>query len=315
MVPIIKHNLAKSASIVSRREKSMTHLNLPSGHQRTVVVVGATSEVGAVALARLQQQGHVVRGVARGLGTALSDQDALNRAFAGADSAYVMIPFDVRARDLHRFERDIGGRLAEAISASGVRRVVLLSGLNAHLKMGTSLGAAEMEGRLEALGLDELVHLRAGFFAENFVKGMGFVEQSASGVFATPFRGDLPMPLIAARDVGERVADLLTTEHWPQDRVVELHGGGRYTFIEATEILGKAVGRNVTYQTAPYADARAGMVGNGMSASLADALIQTATSFNKGERWALEAPRSRNTTPTTLERWAEEVFGASRRAA
>lgn len=293
----------------------MTHLKQSSGGRRTVVVVGATSEVGAAASARLQQQGHVVRGVARSLGAALSDQEALNRAFAGADSAYVMIPFDVQAQDLHRFERDIGSRLAEAISTSGVRRVVLLSGLNAHLKMGTSLGAAEMENRLETLGLDELVHLRAGFFNENFVKGMGFVEQSASGMFATPFRGDLPMPLIAARDIGERVADLLTTENWPRDRVVELHGGGRYTLTEATEILGKAVGRTVAYQTVPYADARIGMVESGMSASFADALIETAKSFNNGEHWALETPGPRNTTPTTLERWAEEIFGASRRAA
>jgi len=27
---------------------------------------------------------------------------------------------------------------------------------------------------------------------------------------------DLAMPLIAARDIGERVADLLTTEDWPR---------------------------------------------------------------------------------------------------
>jgi uncharacterized protein YbjT (DUF2867 family) len=293
----------------------MAQMDRSKASKRTVVVVGATSEVGAAASARLRQQGHVVRGVARSLGVALSDRDALNRAFAGADSAYLMIPFDVQARDLHRFERDIGNRLAEAISASGVQRVVLLSGLNAHLKMGTSLGAAEMEDRLEALGLDELVHLRAGFFNENFVKGMGFVEQSASGVFATPFRGDLPMPLIAARDIGERVADLLTTEEWPRDRVIELHGGGHHTLIEATEILGRAIGRKVAYQTVPLVDARAGMIESGMSASFADALIETATSFNNGERWALEAPGPRNTTPTTLERWSQTVFGAARHAA
>ena len=293
----------------------MTHLDQSRGGKRTIVVVGATSVVGAVASEKLQQQGHIVRGVARSLGIALSDRDALNRAFAGAHSAYVMIPFDVQAPDLHRFEREIGNRLAEAISASGISRVVLLSGLNAHLKMGTSLGAAEMEDRLDALDLDELVHLRAGFFNENFVKGMGFVEQSASGVFATPFRGDMPMSLIAARDIGERVADLLTTEDWPQDRVIELHGGGHYTLIEATEILGRAVGPKVAYQTVPYPDARAGMIEIGMSASFADALIETATSFNNGECWALEAPGPRNTTPTTLERWAEDVFGASRHAA
>ncbi|MDF0663591.1 NmrA family NAD(P)-binding protein [Rhizobium redzepovicii] len=293
----------------------MTQWDQSRAAKRTIVLVGATSDVGVVASARLQQQGHTVRGIARSMGVALSDGDALTRAFTGADSAYLMIPFDVQAPDLHRFEREVGNWLAEAISTSGVSRVVLLSGLNAHLKMGTSLGAAEMEDRLEALGIDELVHLRAGFFNENFVKGMGFVEQSASGVFATPFRSDLPMPLIAARDIGERVADLLITEDWPQDRVVELHGGGHYTLTKTTEILARALGRKVACQTVPFAAARAGMIENGMSASFADALIETATSFNNGERWALEAPGPRNTTPTTLERWTESVFGASRQAA
>ncbi len=289
----------------------MTQLDQSRRGKRTIVVVGATNEVGTVVSAKLQQQGHIVRGVARRLGVALSDQDALNRAFAGADSAYVMIPFDVKAPDLHHFEREVGNRLVEAISASGIRRVVLLSGLNAHLKMGTSLGAAEMEDRMAVLGIDELVYLRAGFFNENFVKGMGFVEQSASAVFATPFRGDLPMPLIAARDIGERVADLLMTEDWPRDRVIELHGGGYYTLAAATEILGKAIGWKVAYRTLPYADARAGMIEIGMSPSFADALIETATSFNNGQRWALEESSPRNTTPTTLERWAEDIFSTS----
>ncbi len=283
--------------------------------KRTIVVVGATSEVGAVVSAKLRQHGHIVRGVARSLGVALSDQDALNRAFRGADSAYVMIPFDVQAPDLRRFEQEVSNRLVEAISVSGIGRAVLLSGLNAHLRMGTSLGAAEMEDRMAVLGIHELVYLRAGFFNENFVKGMGFVEQSSSAVFATPFCGDRPMPLIAARDVGERAADLLMTENWPQDRVIELHGGGHYTLATATEILGKAIGRNVAYQTLPYADAHAGMIEIGMSPSFADAVIETATSFNNGQRWALEEPSPCNTTPTTLEQWAEDAFSASRHVA
>lgn len=292
----------------------MSQLERSNGGQRTVVVIGATSEVGATVSARLAKEGQIVRRVARSMGVSVFDDNALNKAFVDADSAYVMIPFDVRAPDLHMVERDIGGRLAKAISTSGVRRVVLLSGLNAHLRMGTSLGAAEMEERLEALGLDELVHVRAGFFNENFVKGMRFVEQAASGVFVAPFRGDLPMPFIAARDIGERVADLLTVEDWPAHRVVELHGGGYHTFSEASEILGSTLDRQVAYHTAPCSEVRAGMIENGISASFADALIETARSFNNGERWAMEAPGPRNTTPTTLERWAERAFGAARHA-
>ncbi|TPI50539.1 NmrA family transcriptional regulator [Mesorhizobium sp. B3-1-7] len=278
---------------------------------RTVVVVGATSEVGAEVLAKLTRAGHTVRGVARSLGVALDDQAALDAAFSGADGAYVIIPFDVTTPDLHRFEDQVGARLASSIAKAGLRRVVLLSGLNAHLRMGTSLGAALMEERLAALGLEELVYLRASFFMENFVKGMGFVEQAASGVFASPFRGDVPMPLIAAKDVGERAAALLSAEHFLAQRVVELHGGGSYTLEQATTILGRAIGKDVTYHEAPFAEARAGMVANGISASFADALGETAASFNRGERWALEAPSAENATPTTFEDWAQ-AFARSR---
>ncbi|MCA0033874.1 NmrA family NAD(P)-binding protein [Mesorhizobium sp. B263B2A] len=281
---------------------------------KTVVVVGATSEVGKEVASVLAGQGHKVRGVARSLGVALDDADALASAFSGADSAYVMIPFDVTAPDLHRFEDEVGERLAAAITHSGMRRVVLLSGLNAHLKKGTSLGAAMMEERLEALSLDELVFLRASFFMENFAKGLGFVQQAASGVFATPFRGDLPMPLITACDVGQRAAALLGAGRFPAERVVELHGGGYYAFEQATAILGKAIGRQVTYHAVPFADAREGMVANGLSASFADALGETAASFNKGDRWALEAPSVSNTTPTTFESWAH-AFARSQSAA
>ena len=168
--------------------------------------------------------------------------------------------------------------------------------------MGTSLGAAEMEDRLDALGLPEFIRLRGGFFNKNFIRGMAFAEQAARGVFATPFRGDLPMPMIAARDIGERVTDLLNAATWPSQSVVELHGGGYYTFEKATAILSKAVSRPVSYHTVPLDEARAGMIASGMSSSFADALIDTAASFNREEWWALETPSPQNTTPTTFER-------------
>ena len=110
-----------------------------------------------------------------------------------------------------------------------------------------------MEERLEALEIRELAFLRAGFFNENFIKGMGFVEQAKSGVFATPFRDDRPMPLIAASNIGDYAADLLTARNWPKSRVVELLGGSYLTLAEATQILGRAMGQAV-YETAPGAD-------------------------------------------------------------
>jgi hypothetical protein len=49
------------------------------------------------------------------------------------------------------------------------------------------------------------------------------------------------------------------------------------------------------------------MIKAGLSESFANAVIQTARSFNEGEQWALEARSSRSTTVTSLERFAANV--------
>ena len=117
------------------------------------------------------------------------------------------------------------------------------------------------------------------------------------------------MPLIAASDIAEHAADLLTTGNWPRSRVIELHGGSYLTLAEATEILGRAIGQSVAYQTVPEGDARAAMLANGLTAAFVDAVLETANSFNRGDRWALEAPGPGNATPTTLEAWAARAVG------
>jgi uncharacterized protein YbjT (DUF2867 family) len=277
--------------------------------KRIYVVIGSTSDVGSVVAAELESRGHVVRRVARSLGVSFDDKEALSQVFAGADGAYLMIPFDKQAPDLHERERQAGERLADAVKVAGVQRIVLLSGLNAHLRKGTSLGAALMEERLDALGVPELVHLRAGFIMENFTKGMGFIAQTATGSFSTPFRSDAPMPLIAAKDVGVRAAELLGDRSFPSASVQELHGSGDYTLDEATTILGSALGKpDLAYVQAGFTEARSSMIDGGFSPSFVDAVLETARSFNAREPWALEARSPRNTTPTTLPQWASQAL-------
>lgn len=276
------------------------------GPKRKVVVVGATSVVGRVASNNLRAEGHLVRDISRHHGVNLQDRSALIEAFADADTAYLMIPFDVTAPDLHRFENLVADNLIAATEHAGIERAVLLSRLSAHLRTGTSLGAARMESRLDELEIAETIHLRAGFFNENFLAGMNFAAQARSGVFATPFRGDRTMPFVAAADVGVRVADLLSAQIWPENRVVEVHGGDALTFADVTMILGEVLGLAVAYQTIDFDIARGGMLAGGLSASFADALLETAVSFNRGDSWALESTSPSNSTPTTFRRWAEQ---------
>jgi uncharacterized protein YbjT (DUF2867 family) len=89
------------------------------------------------------------------------------------------------------------------------------------------------------MDIGELVHLRAAFWMENLLQGVP--QMAAAGTFASAFAGDKPMPMIAAKDVGVRAADILVaTDVGP--RVQELHGARDYTMTEAVSILGASVG-------------------------------------------------------------------------
>jgi uncharacterized protein YbjT (DUF2867 family) len=273
---------------------------------KTVTVVGASSDIGRVVSKELTASGHEVRKVSRKHGISLDDEKMLTKAFSGADSAYLMIPFDMSAADLHERERQISARLVSALQGSGVRRIVLLSGLNAHLKIGSGMGAAIMEEALQEYEVAEMVFLRCGFFMENFLKGLSFPAQAASGSFQTAFRGDLPMPMIASADIANIVSSILIQDEFTQPRVRELHGARSYTFSEVTKILGDHLGYPaVIYEQCSYDTALYNMLSAGVSPSFANAVVETAESFNREDQWALEEPGSFNTTPTTLERFIQ----------
>lgn len=279
---------------------------------KAFTIVGASSDIGRVIVSRLQQMGHKVRKVSRTDGISLDDEHALFNAFLGSDGAYVVIPFDMMAPDLHKREDEIGEKLARAVSKSGINRVVFLSGLSANLKKGSSLGASIMEERLNQINIKELIHLRCGFFMENFLKGMGFVQQVPTGFYSTPFRGDRPMPMIACQDIGEIISEILTNETFPQSSVRELLGARDYTFNEATQIMGAAMGEfDIKYRQVSIEEGYKGMIEMGVSPSFAQAVMETSISFNEGERWGNETRSSSNTTKTTLEEWARTMLGKS----
>lgn len=280
--------------------------------QKILTVVGATSDAGRIVAQQLREAGHTVRSVSRHHGVSLDDAATLRRSFEGAFGAYLMMPFDLQASDLHTRERELCTQLGDAVRGTGLRRVVVLSGLSADLKRGSSLGAALLEETVAPLGIPELVFLRAGWFMENFVKGLNFPAQAESGTFATPFRPDRPMPMVSAEDVGRRAADLLMADD-AGERIQELLGARNYTMEEATAVMAAACGRPaVRYQQVELRDARAGMLAAGMSESFADAVLDTARSFNDDEPWGRQQRTPDSTTATTLEQWAGEHMGVPR---
>jgi uncharacterized protein YbjT (DUF2867 family) len=273
--------------------------------KKTFCVVGAGGDAGSHVARRLEAAGHAVRPVSRRAGVSLDDAVALRDAFSGAFGAYVMMPFDLGAPDLHQRERELCARVADAVRGAGLLRVVVLSGLSADLRRGSSLGAALLEDAMAALDIPQLVLLRAGWFMENFAKGLDFAAQAAGGTFATPFSPDRPMPMVSAADVGHRAADILMADD-PGERIQELRGARDYTMEEATGIMAQAMRRgSVRYQQVPLAQALEGMMAAGLSKSFAApglTAVEAASGFDDGGGTRTPA----NTTPTSLEQWARE---------
>jgi len=162
---------------------------------------------------------------------------------------------------------------------------------------------------LNKLGIKKFMSFRCAFFMENFLKGLGFREQAENGSFVTAFRADAAMPMISCRDIAEKVVEALTADTFPQVHVRELQGARDYTMTEATQILASALGKpEVKYKQVPIEEAYTAMITAGVSSSFAEAVMETASSFNKGNSMTLEIRSPENTTKTTLEQWAKEQF-------
>ncbi len=69
----------------------------PTADRKTFTVLGATSDTGRLVADSRAAAGCDVRRVSRQHGVSLDDAAALNAAFAGADGAHLMMPFDLQA--------------------------------------------------------------------------------------------------------------------------------------------------------------------------------------------------------------------------
>jgi len=124
----------------------------------------------------------------------VTDTAALTRAFSGATAAYVMIPPQVNAPDFMAMGGQISDAITDAVKASGVSHVVLLSSIGAQRdeKTGPIVGLHRFEQKLAAVpGLNRLA-LRPVFFMENYlmaislIQSMGFI---GNGIKVLPQQG------------------------------------------------------------------------------------------------------------------------------
>lgn len=227
-------------------------------------IIGATGQVGGATARALLGAHYGVRAVVRNPAVAqawtsrgaevaiadLVDADALTRAFAGVDGAFVMTPPHLDVSDPFAPNREAIAALRTAILAAGVTHVVYLSSIGAQHDHG--LGAIGKLHDLERAFADlpiASVAIRAGWFMENY-KGLIAPARESGQIPSMLDPLDLAVPMIATEDIGKAAAELLL--RGPKGRsVVELASRRPYSSNDVAHALASIVGRSVEAVTVP----------------------------------------------------------------
>jgi uncharacterized protein YbjT (DUF2867 family) len=285
----------------------------------TYVILGATGNTGSIIADFLLSKGkkvcvvgrdaarlqRFVRNGAEAFTVDLSDAAALTKAFSGAGAAYLMLP-PITSREDQERESDA---IAKAAKDSGLRNAVHLSSFGAHVPQGTGpvTGLHTSEQKLNAVGGLNVLHLRAGYFMENNLAAIDMIR--GMGIFGHVLLPDLKLPMIATRDIGNYAGPRLLNLDFSGKQTRELLGERDLSMAEATAVIARGIGKpELRYEQLTYDQLRQALTQMGFSPKKAAVYIEMFTSVNTGVLGAQE-PRSReNSTPTSFEKFVQDVF-------
>ncbi len=240
-----------------------------------------------------------------------ADAAFLTTSFRGADAVYTLLPPDLQSPNLRKKWDQQGEAITKAIRDSGVRYVVFLSSVGADLPEGTGpvAGLHAQEERLRELPDVNVLILRAASFFENFYANLGLIRHQ--GINGGAVAAEVPLSMIATRDIADVAARALKARDWTRVVVRELLGPRDLTFAEATRILGTQIGKpDLRYVQFTYSDFAASLVQMGISTNLAGLYAEMSRGYNEGRITSREGRRPENTTPTRFEDFAEVLARA-----
>jgi uncharacterized protein YbjT (DUF2867 family) len=287
------------------------------------VITGATGNTGNVIARKLLAQRQTVRALGRSADrlrplTAegaepfvceLTDATALTKAFSGARAVYAMVPPNMTSSDFRADQARITDAIAHAIEQAQVKHAVSLSSVGADRSEGTGpvAGLHYLEQTLNRIPELNVLHLRPAYFMENTLAQIGIIQ--TMGITAGPLRADLSLPMIATRDIGAAAADAFAGLNFNGKQTRELLGQRDLSYSEVATIIGNAIGKpDLNYLQLPDEQLRAAFTQMGMSANVADLILEMSSALNSDQMRALDQRSAENTTPTSFETFVEEEF-------
>jgi uncharacterized protein YbjT (DUF2867 family) len=270
----------------------------------TIVVTGATGNVGRPLVEQLVKAGAHVRAVTRRPGAGLlpagvAEVPDATEALAGASAVFLN-------------SRALGPALADVVSSArgqGVAKVVALSAINADdddsRQPSRFRGDRNRECEQLAVGSGmSWVSLRPSVFTSNF-PGMWAAQIRAGDVVVGPYAEASSAP-IAETDIAAVAAHALLTDDLVGQRV-PLTGPQSLTNNQLIAIVATVLHRRLRYQQVPAELVRERFIGNGFPAQFADAYIaMQATTLSSPALVTHDVEKILGRPATSFAQWATD---------
>ena len=126
------------------------------------------------------------------------------------------------------------------------------------------------------------------------------------GIFGNALLPDLKVPMAATRDVGGYAAQHL---EFSDRQTRELLGERDLSMTEATAVIARGIGKpDLRYEQFSYDQVQQALVQTGFSPKKAAVYIEMFQAINSGLLAAQEPRSPQNSTPTSFEKFVQDVF-------
>lgn len=234
------------------------------------------------------------------------DAATIEKALIGADSLFWLIPPEPLMTSNNADEAYVNFTkpAAATIKECGVKRVVAISALGRGWSNG---GLATANIKADDLLASTGVALRVlamPSFMDNFIRQAQPLKEK--GMFFSPLRADLKVPIVATSDIAATSAQFLLDASWTGQADVPLLGPQDLSQNDLADILSEVLGKPIRFQQVPI-DRFKSMMGSRASESFVAGLADMMTAKNEGmDNTASRAEAA--TTPTTFRQWSETVL-------
>jgi len=222
----------------------------------------------------------------------IEDGEFLKAAFTGAEAVYTMITgahFSDPNFDFTEHANRLSNNYAQAIHHCGIKRVVQLSSIGAHMKKDSGLillylGAESILDKLQGV---DITFMRPVGFYYNL---LGFIPAiKNTGMMASNYGADDMIPWVSPIDIAARIAEELvkparvSSDGSISGRKVLYVASEELTCNKVAGILGEAIGKpDLKWVLISDEQLLNGMEAAGLAPAIAKGLVEMQASMHKG---------------------------------